>query len=74
MTNTYPRGMTESPMLTSFLESAGQAVTPEQVAGRQLFKRAAKVEEVSATVVFLLGDSSKFITGVAHPVSGGWDI
>lgn len=66
--------MTASPMLTSFLAMAGKSVSPEEVSGRQLFKRAAKAEEIAAMVVFLLSDESSFITGESHPVSGGWDI
>lgn len=61
-------------MLKAFTEQAGGDLTPEQVASRQLFKRAAKVEEVSKLVLFLLGGDSSFITAVAYPVSGGWDI
>lgn len=66
--------MTESPMLTAFAESLGTAFSPEQVASRQLFKRAAKVEEVSSMVLFLLSQEGSFITGTAYPVSGGWDV
>lgn len=61
-------------MLASFTKQVGLAVTPEQVASRQLFKRAAKVEEISAMVLFLLSGESSFITAAAYPVSGGWDI
>lgn len=67
--------MTESPMLRSFLEAAGKdIVSPEEIASRQLFKRPAKVEEVSSMVLFLLSDESTFITAETHPVSGGWDV
>lgn len=66
--------MTETPMLKALTEQAGGSLSPEQVASRQLFKRAAKVEEVSKLVLFLLSDDSSFITAVAYPVSGGWDI
>lgn len=66
--------MTESPMLTAFAQSMGGTFDVEQVASRQLFKRAAKVEEVSSMVLFLLSDEGAFITGTAYPVSGGWDI
>ncbi|KAJ4385513.1 hypothetical protein N0V93_009941 [Gnomoniopsis smithogilvyi] len=67
-------GMTETPMLKAFTEQIGSALTPEQVASRQLFKRAAKVDEVSNMVLFLLSGESRFITAVAYPVSGGWDV
>ncbi|CAN8102649.1 unnamed protein product [Discula destructiva] len=66
-------GMTESPMLTAFTEQFG-GLKPDQVASRQLFKRAAKVEEVSSMVIFLLSSEGSFITGTAYPVSGGWDV
>lgn len=61
-------------MLKAFTEQVGGVVTPEQVASRQLFKRAAKVDEVSKLILFLLSGDSSFITAVAYPVSGGWDI
>lgn len=61
-------------MLSAFLQLSGQAFSVEQVAGRQLFKRAATAEQVAAMIVFLLSEDGSFITGESYPVSGGWDI
>lgn len=66
--------MTETPMLSDFLATVDKLVKPEDITSRQLFKRPARVEEVSAMVLFLLSDEGAFITGETHPVSGGWDL
>lgn len=61
-------------MLTDFVKALGGPFDVEQVASRQLFKRAAKVEEVPSVVLLLLSDEGSFITGAVYPVSGGWDV
>ena len=38
----------------------------------QLFKRMAEPREIAALVAYLLGDDSKFITGAAYPIDGGF--
>ena len=37
-----------------------------------IFKRKGEPEEVAALIGYLLGDESKFITGAAHSIDGGW--
>ena len=38
----------------------------------QLFKRMAEPTEIAALIAYLLGDESKFTTGVAYPIDGGF--
>lgn len=38
----------------------------------QLFKRMAEPREIAALIAYLLGDESKFTTGVAYPIDGGF--
>lgn len=61
-------------MLTAFVEQMGGVLDGEKIASRQLFKPAARAEEISGMVLFLLSNEASFITATAYPVSGGWDI
>ena len=36
-------------------------------------KRNGKADEVASLIAFLLGDESRFITGVAYSIDGGWN-
>ena len=46
--------------------------TTELVKNFQQLKRMSQPEEISALIAFLLGDESKFITGAAISIDGGW--
>lgn len=37
-----------------------------------VFKRKGKPEEIAALVSYLLGDESRFTTGAAYSIDGGW--
>ena len=36
-------------------------------------RRSGKADEVASLIAFLLGDESKFITGVSYSIDGGWN-
>lgn len=38
----------------------------------QLFRRFAEPEEIAATICFLLGDETKFVTKAEWYIDGGW--
>jgi NAD(P)-dependent dehydrogenase (short-subunit alcohol dehydrogenase family) len=38
----------------------------------QLFKRLSEPEEIAASIAFLLGDESKFVTKSSWSIDGGW--
>jgi NAD(P)-dependent dehydrogenase (short-subunit alcohol dehydrogenase family) len=67
-------GPVRTPMLAGFL--AKDAGDTDEVAklysSRVPLGRVAEPEEIAAAVVFLAGDDSSYITGVALPVDGGY--
>ena len=70
-------------MLTSVPCGSGQIRTPllpaavdakgDQNRKSAVFTRKGEPEEVAALVSYLLGDESKFTTGAAYSVDGGWN-
>lgn len=38
-----------------------------------IFKRKGEPEEVAALIAYLLGDESRFTTGAAYSIDGGWN-
>ncbi|OCK83930.1 NAD(P)-binding protein [Lepidopterella palustris CBS 459.81] len=63
--NCFCPAMVETPMATLAME-----IYPDYKATNPL-KRLGKAEEVARLACFLLGDESRFITGVAYPIDGG---
>ncbi|CAH2402700.1 hypothetical protein MES5069_350009 [Mesorhizobium escarrei] len=65
-------GLTETGMLESFMQGAGN---PDKL--REAYRRAipigrlGKPDDISGAVVFLLSDDAEFITGRVLSVSGG---
>ncbi|KAF2181948.1 3-oxoacyl-reductase [Zopfia rhizophila CBS 207.26] len=71
-------GYIETPMNASaraVAEKAGGAESQHRnsEAMSVALKRSGKAEEVASLIAFLLGDESKFITGVAYSIDGGWN-
>ena len=52
--------------MVEHIEKDGELIVPA------VFKRKGTVEEIAALIGFLLGDESKFITGAAYTIDGGW--
>lgn len=50
----------------------GGSFTPSEATLPQMFKRMAEPEEIAASVCFLLGDESRFVTKSEWFVDGGW--
>ncbi|KAF6828179.1 2,5-dichloro-2,5-cyclohexadiene-1,4-diol dehydrogenase [Colletotrichum plurivorum] len=50
----------------------GASFTPSEATLPQMFKRMAEPEEIAASVCFLLGDESRFVTKSEWFVDGGW--
>jgi NAD(P)-dependent dehydrogenase (short-subunit alcohol dehydrogenase family) len=44
----------------------------EQISVPAIFKRTGKAVEVAALIAYLLGDESRFTTGAAYSIDGGW--
>ena len=62
-------GAVQTPIL-SHLEQAG--ISQQVLASMSPQNRIADPDEIAALVQFLLSDASRFITGAAVPVDGGW--
>lgn len=67
-------GPVNTPMLPGFLAKSSDAAdsVAQVYASRVPLQRIAEPEEIAQAVVFLAGDASSFITGVALPVDGGY--
>jgi NAD(P)-dependent dehydrogenase (short-subunit alcohol dehydrogenase family) len=68
-------GIIETPMYLQLREQhpeMHEIITAQ--AKQAAIGRTGKGEEIAATVVFLASDESSFITGVALPVDGGYDV
>ena len=71
-------GTIESPSLRARIEEQAQAQSTtvdavrEAFVSRQPVGRLGSAEEVAALAVYLAGDESRFTTGVAHVIDGGW--
>jgi NAD(P)-dependent dehydrogenase (short-subunit alcohol dehydrogenase family) len=63
-------GLVHTPMLDEIHDVTGGGFSPADVP--QAIKREGKPEEIAALFAYLLGDESKFTTGTAIPVDGGW--
>ena len=46
--------------------------TPDQTAQRTPMNRMGQPEEVAEVICWLLCEGSSYITGIVHPVDGGW--
>jgi NAD(P)-dependent dehydrogenase (short-subunit alcohol dehydrogenase family) len=57
--------------LSGFLEDADQVAW---IAGHTALRRAARLEELDGTIVFLASDASSYITGQHLVVDGGWSV
>ena len=62
-------GVTQTPMYERLLAANPQLA--ERTVAANPMRRVARVEEVAAAVLWLLGDDASFVTGVALPVDGG---
>ncbi len=62
-------GLIHTPMMHGFLNSI--SASPEMTETLALPGRWGTLEEVSATVIWLLSDASSLINGVTLPVDGG---
>lgn len=60
-----------TPMVEGLIAAAGPRMSLERLAHMQPMGRLGTVEEVAEAVVWLCGDASAFITGVALPIDGG---
>jgi glucose 1-dehydrogenase len=69
--NTVAPGAIETPMFLDFMASLGK--TPEEVTPElSLLGRLGKPSDVARAVLWLCGDDSSYVTGVALPVDGGY--
>jgi NAD(P)-dependent dehydrogenase (short-subunit alcohol dehydrogenase family) len=59
-------------MISEMNEKLAIPWLPTDSNSSQLFKRFADPAEIAELIGFLLSDNSKFITGAAIPVEGGW--
>lgn len=70
------RGYIETPMTKKSDEAhaeAGKLDQKEQErTGQVPLRRAGQASEVASLIVFLLGDESKYITGAAYTIDGGY--
>jgi NAD(P)-dependent dehydrogenase (short-subunit alcohol dehydrogenase family) len=57
--------------LSGFLEDADQVAW---IAGHTALRRAARLEELDGTIVFLASDASSYVTGQHLVVDGGWSV
>jgi NAD(P)-dependent dehydrogenase (short-subunit alcohol dehydrogenase family) len=65
--------MTETPLLTEWLESASDpAARRRSVEERVPLGRLATPEQVAAAILFLASDAASHITGATLPVDGGY--
>lgn len=76
--NSICPGYIETPMNASARAIAKDAGTGEEgkrnsEAMSVALRRSGKAEEVASLIAFLLGDESKFITGAAYSIDGGWN-
>lgn len=69
------------PVETPIFEQMRQALDPaayeaaqRRIRQRTLMNRLGTVEEQAAAVAYLLSDEASFVTGLAMPVDGGWNI
>jgi len=65
-------GFTDTMMIKEMSEKEGEPGIPMPEVSEQLFSRHARPEEIAEFIGFLLSDKSKFITGAALPIEGGW--
>jgi NAD(P)-dependent dehydrogenase (short-subunit alcohol dehydrogenase family) len=76
--NTVCPGMTDTPMLRTFVARPDQPSTsnqvPEMVVRQAVktvpFGRAAKPDEVANAALFLISDEASYVSGIALPVDG----
>jgi NAD(P)-dependent dehydrogenase (short-subunit alcohol dehydrogenase family) len=76
LTHNLLRGYIETPMTTlsdKIHDQAGKAEEKEnELIGRVPLHRPGQPDEVAKLICFLLGDESKFITGAAYIIDGGF--
>jgi NAD(P)-dependent dehydrogenase (short-subunit alcohol dehydrogenase family) len=69
-------------MLTSLFCDSGTIATPLVTKAREthgeiyhsaVFSRRGQPEEVAALIAYFLGDESRFTTGAAYSIDGGWN-
>jgi 2-keto-3-deoxy-L-fuconate dehydrogenase len=66
-------GTVESPSLDQRLRDTGDYEAARKAfVARQPIGRMAQPEEIAALVVYLASDESKYTTGAAHVIDGGW--
>ncbi len=71
--NAVAPGMTETPLLTEWLESADDpAARRRSVEERVPLGRLATPDQVAAAILFLASDAASHITGATLPVDGGY--
>jgi NAD(P)-dependent dehydrogenase (short-subunit alcohol dehydrogenase family) len=69
--NTVAPGAIETPMFLSFMAALGR--TPEEVTPElSLLGRLGTPSDVAQAVLWLCGDASSYVTGIALPVDGGY--
>lgn len=69
--NTVAPGAVETPMFLDFVASLGR--TPEDVPPElSLLGRLGRPADVARAVLWLCGDESAYVTGIALPVDGGY--
>ena len=68
-------GTVDSPSLHERLRAMGDYETAlKSFEARQPMGRIGKAEEIAAMAIYLAGDESRFTTGQAFAVDGGWTI
>lgn len=68
-------GTVDTPMIRGYVDkyfSEDVAGTLASLHARQPVGRMGKVEEIAALAVFLASDESRYLTGAAIPIDGGW--